>query len=161
MQGALVTIRRMPDDLYLNKYVAWTVLDIKLYNDTFNYSDTFAKGTIVHELAHVWDTRQLPIFRLSTNMISKTKSYNKVCDPGYHPRNCRWVYDQSGANLEYSPSGYAMGPDAVSGPREDFADSFAICVYPGYKGVPSLSQYPIRKDYIEGLLNVLHGNKCA
>jgi len=155
-----VTIRRMPDDYHNNdgKTVAWTILDVKLYNGTFNDTDDFARGTVVHELAHVWDTRQFPIFRLSTNMISKTKSFKQVCDTGYNGNkvNCRWIYDQSSANLEQSPTPYGQ-----SGPREDFADTFAICVYPGFKGAQPLSNYSIRKDYIEGLLKVFHGNKCS
>jgi hypothetical protein len=45
-----------------------------------------------------------------------------------------------------------MNPiDGQSGPREDFADTFAICVYPSYKSSQGL--VPIRKNYIEELIN--------
>jgi hypothetical protein len=152
-----ITFRRMSEDLHQGTYVAWTVLDIKFYNETFNHGDLFASGTVVHELAHVWDTRQ-GIFQLSSGMNSQTKSFKTVCEQGptrgVHP--CYWVYDKN--NQEPPPNSYATSPEAVSGPREDFADTFAICVYPNYKGMSSLNNYPIRKNYIQGLIN---GNKCS
>ena len=92
-------------------------------------------------------------------MNSQTKSFKQVCEQGptrgVHP--CYLVYDKKG-QLEPPPTSYISSPDAVSGSREDFADSFAICVYPGYKGVLSLDAFLIRKSYIEGLLS---GNKCS
>ena len=149
--GMQIDFRRMPEDHYSKNgydYVAWTVLDIKFYNDTFNGSDIFASGTVVHELAHVWDTRRTPIFSLSSEMSKKTKSYGFVC-PSVLSIICSYQY--LNVQLEAPPTEYG-----THGEREDFADSFAICVYPSYKG--SLGLGPIRKKYIEGRIN---GNKCS
>jgi RHS repeat-associated protein len=153
--GMPIIFKRMSSDRHTDGVsVAWTVLDIKFYNDTFNvkFGADFASGTVVHELAHVWDTRQTPIFSLSTEMARKTQSHRFICESIWSI-TCPYKFDPNG--LEDPPTPYGMS-DGARGAREDFADSFAICVYPNFKGVPSLNKYPIRKDYIEGLIN---GNK--
>jgi RHS repeat-associated protein len=144
-----ITFRRMSSDYYSDgESVAWTVLDVKFYNKTFDYREVFASGTVVHELAHVWDTRQTPTFSLSSEMSKQTKSYRFIC-PSVWSIICPYQYDPNG--LETPPTEYG-----THGEREDFADSFAICVYPSYKN--SLGLGPIRKNYIEGLIN---GNECS
>ena len=132
----------MPDDYHNNDSmtVAWTILDIKLYNATFNGTDIFASGTIVHELAHVWDTRQWPPFKLSKDMNSRTKSFTILCNNDFDA-SC-FTFNFSG---ELPPTPYGQ-----SGPREDFAESFTVYVYPSFKG--SLGLGPIRKNHIEGLI---------
>lgn len=151
LAGMPISIWRMPSDFHSDGVsVAWTILDIKIYNKTFDYGDVFARGTVVHELAHVWDTRYARIFYLSSEMSKKTKSYRFIC-PSVWSITCPYEFDPNG--LEDPPTEYGK-----SGEREDFADSFAICVYPTYKGASSLNLFPIRKNYIEGMIN---GNKCS
>ncbi|MDP1624667.1 MAG: RHS repeat-associated core domain-containing protein [bacterium] len=153
LKGRPIKFVRMSDDRHPSGAVAWTILDVKFYNDTFTDTRVFASGTVVHELAHVWDTRQLPVFKLSTNMAKETKSYKKICineNQPYH--GCEYVYDPAG-QIEAPLTDYGK-----QGIREDFADSFAICVYPSFKNAPPFSRYPIRKDYIEKLIN---GNRCS
>jgi RHS repeat-associated protein len=128
---------------------AYSINNVMLPNDVFGIligDDKWAKGQIVHELAHVIDYRQWwPPFRLSGGMVTLTKSFKEVCHP--NPRGvkaCDLVYDQVG-QIEPPPTGYAQG-----NPREDWAESFKFFVYPsfGYLG-------PIRKGYIESFIKDL------
>ncbi|MBK8417476.1 hypothetical protein [Candidatus Villigracilis saccharophilus] len=108
-----------------NKKGAYSLNNVILPNNVFNSTDGWAKGQIVHELAHVIDFRQWwPPFRLSNGMAALTKSFKDG------------LYVNTG---EAAPNRYAQ-----SHLREDWAESFKYVVYPsfGYLG-------PIRKDYIE------------
>ncbi|MBE7436689.1 MAG: RHS repeat-associated core domain-containing protein [Anaerolineales bacterium] len=148
LRGRPIKFVRMAEDKHPRGAAAWTILDVKIYNDTYYHGKMVAGAIITHELAHVWDTRQFPVFKLSKEMNSRTKSFDIYCNNDFDS-SC-FKFNNRG---ELPPTPYGQ-----TGPREDFADSFAICVYPNFKGVPSLKNYPTRKGYIEGLLN---GNKCS
>ena len=133
---------------------AYSLNNVILPNNVFDSTlrDVWAKGQIVHEFAHVWDTRQYKIFQLSTDMASRTKSYKEVCvtEPlgrgggGY----CHFVYDQAG-EIESPPTGYA-----TTGIREDWAESFAVYVYPSFKSAGPLLGSE-RRSYIEQVIKDL------
>ena len=146
MRWEPVKVYRVPTE-YIFGSGAYSLNNVILPNNVFNQpSGSFwAKGQIVHELAHVWDTRQWPIFRLSNEMMIVTKSFKKVCING--PRgaqSCHLVYDLTGQN-EAPPTTYATGY-----PREDWAESFATFMYPSWG---TLRQ--IRKGYIERVIKNL------
>jgi len=132
MRWRLVWIRRLPIEYVYDpdKHGAYSINNAILPNNVFNSSDKWAKGQIVHELAHIIDYRQWwPPFRLSNGMAALTKSFKDG------------VYDEKG-QIEPPPSGYAKG-----NAKEDWAESFKFFVYPsfGYLG-------PIRKGYIESFI---------
>jgi|CXWL01.1.fsa_nt_gi RHS repeat-associated protein len=150
LAGMQITFRRMPDDKGPNGSAAWTELDVEIYNDTYKNGEMAAGAIVTHELAHVWDTRQSTVFNLSTKMYHKTGSFSMLCSDNLANRLTPSCY-QFNKTGEAPPTGYGE-----SGPREDFAESFTVCVYPSFKN--SLGLGPIRKQYIEGLIN---GNKCS
>jgi hypothetical protein len=123
-----------------------------------NASQRYRLYAVIHEMGHVITYNQ------PATMTYFMSELGSVCIDG--STNFGIVYcneekgtgtndpgDYAGSNYEHMPSSYSR-----IGNWEDFSDSFSICVYPGFKGAPPLIQYPIRKDYIEGLLN---GNKCS
>lgn len=142
MRWQPVRIYRIPTK-YIYGHGAMSINNVILPNDVFSTTDEWAKGQVVHELAHVMDYRQWwPPFRLSNDMARLTKSFKKVCVNG--PRgiqSCSLVYDPMGQN-EAPPSVYAQG-----NPREDWAESFKYFVYPSFGNLG-----PIRRDYIKNVI---------
>jgi len=143
MRWQPVHIYRIPTK-YTFKHGAWTTIggNVLLPNDVFDSPsrDIWAKGQIVHELAHVMDYRHWS--RFSNEMASKTKSFRKVCYQ--NPRGvqfCQLVYDQLG-QTEEPPTGYAK-----NSPHEDWAESFKVYIYPSMGNLR-----PIRRDYIKDVI---------
>lgn len=117
---------------------AYSFNNVILPNNAFNSSDSWAKGQTVHELAHVWDTRN----GLSAEMMFETHSYINIC----HRSACIIVYDPNSA-IEDSPTDYGM-----KNKNEDWAESVKVLLY------PILSERPlgrVRKEYIEKAINNL------
>jgi hypothetical protein len=132
MRWQPVRIYRLSTDYVYdpNKHGAYSINNVILPNDVFNSSDEWAKGQIVHELAHVIDYRQWwPPFQLSNGMAALTKSFKDG------------IYNPTG-QIEPPPTGYAQGS-----PREDWAESFKFFVYPSFGSLG-----PIRKGYIENFI---------
>ena len=118
-----------------------------LPNNPFDSSDVlWTKGAIVHELAHVWDTRQF--FQPSSGMMYATKSYRHICQKS-QPRgveSCYDYYDSTNA-IEEAPTDYAKGTVF-----DDWAESFRVFMYKG----PSERQLKsIRRTYIEKIIQEL------
>jgi len=132
MRWQPVRIYRLSSDFVYdpNKHGAYSINNLILPNNVFDSSDAWAKGQIVHELAHVIDYRQWwPPFRLSNGMAALTQSFKDG------------VYNPAGQN-EPPPTGYAQG-----NPREDWAESFKFFVYPSFGTLGS-----IRKGYIQSFI---------
>jgi len=156
MKGQTTTLLRSTQETILD-WGALTIFSgiIIIPNDVFENGEVWGKGTIVHELSHVWDYWHR--FMLSSKMNSLTKSHKYVCQNG-QPKfyNCSWVYD---ATIEGAPTIYA-GPDQRSNPREDWSESVTVYVYPEYKeeerksssGEISKSLGEIRKSFIRGVI---------
>jgi RHS repeat-associated protein len=127
--------------------------DVVLTN--YGISDEFyVKHLIIHELGHVWDENNH--WKLSTGMMQLLGT--EVCTRGYGGLDCR--YDVlSGKELPVGdpPNPYPnddehlLLPRNYQGPWEDWADSFAVYVFPDYfasvKGWNS-TLGPIRRHYI-------------
>ena len=114
-------------------------------NAVFNFTDQWAKGLVVHELAHVWDARQNPKNKLSKEMVSVTNAFKEVCiiDP-VNVEYCKLVYDPTDGG-EKAPTDYVKNSNK---PSEDWAESVTAFTYPSW-GI--LRQN--RKAYIEKVLN--------
>jgi hypothetical protein len=143
MRWTPVYIHRIPTETIFESG-AWTTVggNVLLPNNVFNSTtrDVWAKGTIVHEMAHNMDYRWGS--RFSSEMASKTKSFRKVCYP--NPRgvqSCQLVYDQLG-QTEEPPTNYAQ-----NSPHEDWAESFKVYIYPSMGNLR-----PIRRDYIKDVI---------
>ena len=143
MGDSLVNIHRVNRELILG-HGAYSINNVILPNNVFSIHDDWAKGQIVHELAHVWDTRQTPPFYLSYAMNLRTKYFVSYCDGFWE--NC--------------PPASEPPPDdyAAQNEREDFAQSFAYCMYPNFSAGKLRPLGPIRRTYFESLMS---GGKCA
>jgi RHS repeat-associated protein len=141
MKWRTITIYRISSETILDKGALTTVTEvIILPNNVFNSStgEVWAKGQVVHEMAHAWDFRRWR--GLSNEMTLLTGSFKKVCVNG--PRgvqSCNLVYDPGG---EAAPTGYAQ-----TSPTEDWAESFKVFVYPSMGNLLS-----IRRGFIERVI---------
>ena len=140
MRWKPIRVYRVPTELFLGGG-AYSINNVILPNNAFNSTtrEEWAKGQVVHELAHVWDFRQNPPFRLSKEMAAKTKSFKEICTKGDYIEYCYLIYDPSGNQA--SPTEYGQ-----TNPREDFAESFKIFLYPD---MIAGSLGSIRTQYIE------------
>ncbi len=142
MGDSIVNVYRINRETFLGSG-AYSINNVILPNNVYRVDDSWAKGQMVHELAHVWDTRQTPPFYLSYAMNLQTKYFNSYCD-GF---------------AEICPPKSERPPDqyATNNEREDFAQSFAFCMYPNFKfKLRPLGS--IRRSYFQSLFN---GNQCA
>ncbi len=138
-----VRILRVPTRTYFGSAAMTTVGEIVVIPNYIFGSDEGAKGTVVHELAHVWDARQGS--RLSNSMASLTNSWKYVCV--HHKQH------ESYCHFEYNPAS-ELGPTPYSreaNPKEDWAESFMIFTYPSFKNAGFVLG-PIRKGYIEEII---------
>jgi len=145
MRWQPVRIDRIPTKYIFDSGAFTTILtNVILPNDVFDSRDEkWAKGQIVHELAHVMDYRQTwPPSRLSNGMAMLTKSFKEVCQIGRGGvQICNLVYDPMGEN-ESPPSLYAQ-----NNPQEDWAESFKFFIYPSFGDLEQ-----IREDYIKDVI---------
>ena len=145
MRWQPVRIDRIPTKYIFDSGAFTTILtNVILPNDVFDSRDEkWAKGQIVHELAHVMDYRQIwPPSRLSNGMAMLTKSFKEVCQIGRGGvQVCNLVYDPMGEN-ESPPSLYAQ-----NNPQEDWAESFKFFIYPSFGDLEQ-----IREDYIKDVI---------
>lgn len=125
--------------------------DIALPDYFFSRDDLYAKYSVVHELAHVWDRRSGK--KLSKG-ISAAAGTKWVC--GYQGLNCKYDLGLARGNEE-PPGRPGQYNYAGKNEMEDWAESFATYVYPAY-----YSQYlnfgywqlgPIRRKYVEDTIN--------
>jgi hypothetical protein len=122
--------------------------------------DLYETHSIVHEFGHVWDERTG--WKLSSGMAAALGTFQ--CYWGPRGRACR--YDVTKGKEKpvgdpYNPypnddKSYPL-PREIEGPWEDWADSFAVYVYPNYYA--SKTGYnllgPIRRQFISDQINAL------
>jgi RHS repeat-associated protein len=132
--------------------------DIVLPDYHFDHGDRYAIHGVVHEFGHVWDSRTG--WQLSSGMKQMLKT--EVCrevDYGYGQPVLVCRYDVTAGmevpvgnpRLPY-PNNDAelILPRDIQGPWEDWADSFAVYVYPDYYRSRNYNPLgPIRRQYID------------
>jgi hypothetical protein len=149
-KNQLITIVRAPINIIFSgmapPYIGQLTGDIIISNLAFT-SDIFAKYTVAHELAHVWDWRTG--MRLSREMADLLGNWTCVIE--YGAETC--VFDTS-RGLE-RPPGDPENPYAGTSPWEDWAASFGTFVYPQYYGATEGNNplEPIRRQYIMQKIN--------
>jgi RHS repeat-associated protein len=131
-----ITIHRLPSESIFG-YGGLSINNIYLPNNAF-YTDIWAKGTVVHELAHVWDGREWPPYEHGEEMASKTESFKIVCVQGSTRYSCPTIYVKG---KEDAPTHYAQ-----TNPEEDWAESFKVNLYSSLAEIPL---GPIRTNYID------------
>lgn len=146
----VITITRVPINIIFSgmapPYITPLTGDIIISDLAFT-SDIFAKYTVVHELAHVWDWRTG--MRLSREMSILLQTF--TCYSSYGGGAC--VFDTS-RGLE-PPPGDPENPYAGTSPWEDWAESFATFIYPQYHGAYDYNEplWPLRRQYIMQKIN--------
>jgi RHS repeat-associated protein len=140
MKGYAIKVYRVDSELFLGAG-AFSVNNVIIPNNVFASTDEWAKGQVVHELAHVWDIRSN--LRLGRELMFRTHSFTHVC----HTLGCADVYNAN-QSIEEAPTDYAKNNE-----REDWAESVKIFTYPSFSGARPLG--PIRKEYIEEVIQNL------
>lgn len=149
MRWQPIRIYRIPARTFFG-YGGYSINNVILPDNPFDTSDLKGKRLIIHELAHVWDFRSQQ--QLSRNMMYITNSFRKECGKGV----CYDYYDPTNANEK------ALSVNnnyAENNAREDWAVSFGYYVFPGSDASTVLG--PIRKNYIESVINNLSGSQTA
>jgi RHS repeat-associated protein len=147
MGGYTVNIHRVPTEFYRG-HGGWSMNNVILPNNPFDSTKRlWTIGTIVHELAHVWDTRHW--FQPGIGMMYATRSYGQKCNKANGIVTCFDFYDKSAA-IEEAPTDYAKGNE-----REDWADSFTVFMYSSSDVGMLRPLGPIRKKYIQDEINNL------
>jgi hypothetical protein len=142
--------------------------DVILTNYGIN-NELYIKHTVIHELGHVWDENNH--WKLSTGMMQLLGT--KVCTRGYgYQPDCRYDvlagteppvgYIDPNSPLQDPPypndDDLLILPRNIQGPWEDWADSFAVYIYPDY--FASLTNYnsvlgPLRRQYINDQIQAI------
>jgi RHS repeat-associated protein len=148
MGGYTVNIHRVSTETYLGGG-GYSSNNVILPNNPFGSAKLlWTKGTIVHELAHVWDTRHW--LQPDTGMMYATKSYDHVCGTAGGVLICFDFYDKNAASEE-APTDYAK-----NNAFEDWADSFKVFMYPSQDAGMLRSLGLVRKSYIQEEIDNLH-----
>jgi RHS repeat-associated protein len=138
-----------PENLPAHAYnTPFTGNVIEMFNTAFTGSDADIKGTIVHELAHAWDSTCG--YCLTRQLVKETGGKYEVV-----------VADYTGGNALGTQVRYVPGETPTSlygyegGDLEDFAESVKATVYPELFGKDSRWPHTLKES--EHRLNVVKG----
>jgi hypothetical protein len=117
--------------------------DVLLYDGAFrsDYTNKRVMGYVVHELAHVWDSRYG--YEVSTEYADFINPYTKFCPRGYCTK--RWDPDNPN-HIQYFPTEYSK-----ANKLEYWAESFTTYVFPSLALLNKLTS--LSKSFINTKIN--------